>query len=349
MSAGMGKARKGGGLLPSDKQEQTARTISLGAHLRKLLQDPSEAAAIFWGGGAIAALSVLPLGNWPRASLLALVGIAGLCTISCGIRVIARDRLPRWTMHLDAGLATVVGGVMSVVGVTNNVNFAVLFVWVALFAALYFRPIGVLGHLAGIGIAYGLVLTLGPTVPNPVAAWLSIVGTVSMATLVMVAVMSLLRSSAQLDPLTGIANRRHWDERIEAERERSKRTGQALSVAMIDVDDFKAVNDRDGHDAGDRVLEELADAWTAAIRGGGDFLARLGGDEFGLLAPGSDGSGIQSLAERLVDVLPPGLAVSIGFGTWDGSESASQLMRRADQSMYRTKLRYRHGDMRHHA
>jgi len=66
MSTRMRKARKGIGSLPSDKQEQTARTISLGAHLRKLLQDPSEAAAIFWCGGAIAATTSAPMlmGNW---------------------------------------------------------------------------------------------------------------------------------------------------------------------------------------------------------------------------------------------------------------------------------------------
>ncbi|HVA05961.1 MAG TPA: GGDEF domain-containing protein [Acidimicrobiales bacterium] len=349
MSTGNLKDLEGTGTPFSEEQEEAAFVSSLGTHLQNLLQDPSKAAVIFWAGGAIAVLSVLPLSNWPRESFLALVVIAGLCTISCGIRVIAGGRLPRWTIHVDAGLATVVGGVMSAVGVTDNVNFAILFIWVAFFAALYFQPIGVLAHLAGIGIVYALVLTLGPTVPNPGAAWLSIVGTVSMAALVMVAVVSLLRSSAYLDPLTGIANRRHWDERLEAELERSRRTGQALSVAIIDIDGFKAINDRDGHQAGDRVLEELADVWTVATRGGGDFLARLGGDEFGLLAPGSDATGIHSLSQRLVDVLPSGLAVSIGVATWDRSEGASQLVRRADQSMYRSKARHRRGDMRLYA
>ncbi|HVA07259.1 MAG TPA: GGDEF domain-containing protein [Acidimicrobiales bacterium] len=346
MSAGMLEALDGSGSPPSEERERSPLARSLGAHLQTLLQDPSQAAAIFWGGGALAALSVLPICPWPRDSLLALVSVAGFCTISFALRTIAGNRLPVWTLHVDVGLATVIIGVMAVAGVSNNVDFADIYVWVALFAALYFRPIGVLAHLAGIGVAYFLVVALGPTVPSPGAAWLSIVGTDSVAALVMVGVVGLLRSSADLDPLTGIANRRGWDKHLEVELERSRRTGQALSVAMIDIDGFKAVNDRDGHQAGDRVLQELANNWTVATRGGGDFLARLGGDEFGLLAPGSDATGIRSLARRLIDVLPQGVAVSVGVATWDGSEGASQLVRCADQSMYRSKSRHRRGDMR---
>jgi diguanylate cyclase (GGDEF)-like protein len=151
----------------------------------------------------------------------------------------------------------------------------------------------------------------------------------------------VLRSAATADPLTGLANRRSWDERLEEELARSRRTGQALSVVMIDLDDFKAVNDRGGHEAGDRLLKELARGWQAAVRGGGEFVARLGGDEFGILAPGSDAIGVRRLTKRLSEVLPTGVVVSIGVATWDGTENASDVLRRADRAMYETELSHR--------
>ena len=77
------------------------------------------------------------------------------------------------------------------------------------------------------------------------------------------------------------------------------------------------------------------------MSGSGYFLARLGGDEFGLLAPGSDEIGARVLAKRLADALPQGVSASVGVATWDRAEGASDLLRRADQVMYRNKRRRR--------
>ncbi len=147
--------------------------------------------------------------------------------------------------------------------------------------------------------------------------------------------------AAREDPLTGLANRRMWDERLDEELERSRRTGAALSVAMIDLDDFKRMNDVSGHDAGDRLLRGLARAWLAIVRTSADFLARLGGDEFGVVAPNSDETGIHRLASRLKDALLEGISTSFGTATWDGTENASDLLRRADRAMYQSKRRWR--------
>ena len=112
---------------------------------------------------------------------------------------------------------------------------------------------------------------------------------------------------------------------------------------MMDMDGFKAVNDRLGHGAGDHLLVEVTNAWKLVSRASGDFLARLGGDEFGVLAPGADELGIRRLAGRLGDALPEGVFCSVGTATWDRIENASDLLRRADQAMYETKLRRRTG------
>jgi len=319
------------------------------ASTRLMLLNPSRVATIFWAGGCVAVLSVLPLERWSRHAFLALVIIAALCASACALRSVAGRRLPLWTLHVDVALATVLVSSAAAIGVAGHVDFADIYIWVALFAALHFRPLAMFVHVAGAGAAYALVLAFGPTVADPVAAWLAIFGTVAVAAAVALGLVSALRRAAREDPLTGLANRRSWDERLDEELERARRNGQALSLVMLDLDGFKAVNDRSGHEAGDRLLQELAHHWQAAVRGGGDFLARLGGDEFALLAPGADAFTVRRLARRLGDVLPQGVMVSSGVATWDETENASDLLHRADLAMYQTKQRHRRRDGLRHA
>jgi diguanylate cyclase (GGDEF)-like protein len=148
-----------------------------------------------------------------------------------------------------------------------------------------------------------------------------------------------LRSDSRKDHLTGLANRRSWDERLDDELERSIRTATPVSVALLDLDDFKAVNDRGGHQAGDALLQEFARSWQRIMRAGGDFVARLGGDEFGLLAPGSTAAGVRHIVHRHARTQRYGPSYSLGVATWDRLETAGQLVHRADLSMYRSKAR----------
>lgn len=313
------------------------------AWTRAFFSAPNRVVTVFWAGGAVAIVSVLPLGRWPHRSFLALAVIAGVCGVACGLRLVTGWRPPRWALHVDVGVATVLASLLAAIGVNNGVPFFELYVWIVLFTALYFRPLAVLAHTASVGAAYALVLAFGPRVADPWAAWLAIFGTASVAAAVVLGLTSVLRSTARTDPLTGLANRRMWDERVEEEVERSARTGTALSVVMLDLDGFKAVNDAGGHAAGDRLLVDLAQTWRGVLRGGGDFLARVGGDEFCLLAPGSDEIGARVLARRLADALPGGVSASVGVATWDRAEGASDLLHRADQAMYHAKGRRRRG------
>jgi len=332
---------------PSPQQTPGADSFNseVAAWTRAFFSRSDRVVAVFWAGGFIAAISVLPFGHWTRRSFLALVAIAVVCSVAASARLAAGRRLPRWALHVDVGLATVLASALAAIGATNHVPFADLYVWVALFAVLYFRPPAAVAHIAGAGAGYAVVLAFGPGVANPWAAWLAVFGTVAVAAAVVFGLVSVLRVAAREDPLTGLANRRSWDERLGDELERSRRTGIALSVAMFDLDGFKAINDTSGHDNGDRLLQQLAHAWQAAVRGGGDFLARIGGDEFGLLAPGSDETGIRRLAKRLADALPDEVTVSVGVATWDRTENASDLLRRADGAMYQTKQRRRSGEV----
>lgn len=304
-----------------------------------ILFEPARAASVFWVGGILVALVMTVAAPWPHHALvIALVAVA-LAVVAVSLRALIGHRLPSWTLHVDLTLST---ALVSVVLAEAPIGFnicAVVYVWIALYVALYFSRRGAAAHIAVVAVAYGAVLIGGPTVHEPVVAWIVVVGTSAVfATMVATLVNALRRSSSQ-DPLTRVANRRSWEERLQEEMRRAQRSGEPLSVASLDVNDFKDVNDRFGHQAGDRVLRRFVDGWRQTIRGGGDFLARLGGDEFGILCPGSGELEVQRLVERLRLVSPDDVTCSIGVATWNGTESADELFRRADQAMFKAKQR----------
>jgi diguanylate cyclase (GGDEF)-like protein len=163
-----------------------------------------------------------------------------------------------------------------------------------------------------------------------------------------------LRRAALTDALTGLANRRRFDEQLEREWLRAQRQGAPLSLLMIDIDHFKAYNDRLGHRAGDACLREVAQAIAAQARRPGDEAARWGGEEFALLLPATDEAGARFIADSLVAaVVELGLphagsslcggrvTVSVGGCTQRTPGSAAALVEGADQALYLAKRRGR--------
>jgi diguanylate cyclase (GGDEF)-like protein len=149
------------------------------------------------------------------------------------------------------------------------------------------------------------------------------------------------------DPLTGLYNRRHTAELLQHEAMQATRFTQALSVMVIDLDHFKAINDRFGHAAGDRVLSMVAQRIAFGLRKV-DRLGRMGGDEFLVLCPQTDREGARHLAQRLLDTvaqtqlpnLPEGrgLSLSVGIACWRGEgDTVEALLARADQRLYQAK------------
>ena len=141
---------------------------------------------------------------------------------------------------------------------------------------------------------------------------------------------------AQTDGLTGALNRATWPLRLADELARSARSGAPVSVLMMDIDRFKAINDTDGHAAGDRTLKACASGWLGALRTV-DTLGRVGGDEFAVLLPDCDVGAARVVAERIRSATPDGVTCSMGFARWDGDETAEQLLHRADEALYRAK------------
>ena len=173
----------------------------------------------------------------------------------------------------------------------------------------------------------------------------------SLMALVVGRLLADLRHRSRHDGLTGLLNRRAVEEALQNQVQRSRRTGESFTVLMLDLDHFKAINDRHGHAAGDRALKHAA----AALRGGireVDALGRFGGEEFLVLMPGASLEASLAVAERLRAGLhgnplllagePVGLSVSVGIAQWQvADEDASRVLVRADAALYEAKLRGR--------
>lgn len=152
------------------------------------------------------------------------------------------------------------------------------------------------------------------------------------------------RKQADLDPLTGLYNRRAWNERLPPLEQQARLRGVPLSVLFLDLDRFKELNDRYGHEAGDATLRRLAQAMRAELREQ-DAVGRYGGEEFVVALPGLDAARAARIAERIRRRLQEqagdaqGIAstVSIGVADLGEGEDVAQLLRRADRAMYEAK------------
>lgn len=154
------------------------------------------------------------------------------------------------------------------------------------------------------------------------------------------------RQLADIDALTGLFNRRAWTERVFALDEAMRRTGQPLSVLFLDLDHFKELNDRYGHEAGDDALRTLAAVMREELREQ-DLIGRYGGEEFVIALPGADRAHALRVADRLrrrlydrssAGPLRVAQTASIGAATLHAGEDFTALLRRADEAMYAAKL-----------
>jgi diguanylate cyclase (GGDEF)-like protein len=155
-------------------------------------------------------------------------------------------------------------------------------------------------------------------------------------TLERVGLVGRLESLARTDELTGLPNRRAWQEQLPRELDRADGTGDALCVAMLDLDHFKRFNDVEGHLAGDVLLKDVAVSWRGQLRPS-DLLARYGGEEFAVALPGCSEDHALEVIERVRRATPAGQACSGGIAQWDGIESVAELLGRADRALYQAK------------
>jgi diguanylate cyclase (GGDEF)-like protein len=295
----------------------------------------------FYLAAATLAAVALMLPGHPGADLVGLASLVAVAYAGGAVLVLGAKRLPSAAAPLSFFAGTLV--------ITAAVYFdghgpsaaALLYVWLGMLAFYFLsRWQGALLLLL-MGVAYAGVLTTVPTV-QPFQRWLMTVGVAAMGGMLVSYVRDRVRElvdrltdAARTDPLTGLLNRRAFEERAARELARAQRTGEPFAALVIDVDQFKQINDREGHAAGDAALVALAATLSAALRDI-DTVARIGGDEFAVLLPATAATGARATAERLRE--RSAIAISIGTAVYgiDGL-TADELARAADAALYDAK------------
>jgi diguanylate cyclase (GGDEF)-like protein len=274
-----------------------------------------------WERQDTGATIVSALGAFPAAGVLLLVG----------------ERLPRAAFHVLLALGTLIitAGVYFGNDGTGSLTAAVFYIWVALYAFTFFSRCWAAVHIAIVGVGYGTVLFV-QHVHAGAAQWLLVVGTTVVSGMVVAALVGDVRSVARRDGLTGLWNRRALEEDLERHLKSAGRDDHAVTLAILDLDDFKSYNTELGHHGADRLLVELARAWSDELRPD-DCLARYGGDEFALVCPRATVDDVDHLVRRLRSIAPPPVRFSAGVAGWFRGESAEDLERRADDALLDAK------------
>ena len=305
---------------------------------------------LFMAGATLAVISLVlphpPLHTVLLGAMMAVAYTVGLSVYHHAERI--SDRL----LNAIVFLATAqIGAAIYASGVAGGI-YGSLFFWVALFAGLFCTRRMAIVQITWATVVYGALLVFVDNSSgfSPVTRWLLTaisIGVVGAVTNWIAEDRNRLDDERQdllaaadrlahTDALTGLPNRRAWDAKIAHAIDTASVEGTPLCVAVIDVDNLKLVNDRDGHDAGDRMLQEAAARWQEVLRDR-DYIARYGGDEFALLLSACALEEAESVIERLRHTAPAGHSYSAGAACWNGTESASELLRRADGSLYTAK------------
>ena len=249
------------------------------------------------------------------------------------------SRLP-WSTQMIVPLGYLGGVVLlrQAEGGTGS-GYALLVLVPVVMIALYGRRVDLVVCLAGATVVLMAPIVLIGAPAYPFTEWRTVVVVSAIAVLVGFTVQGLvhsMRRQTRVDALTGVANRRALGDRLADEVSRARRSEAPLVVAFVDVDHFKAFNDNNGHQAGDRFLIAATTAWQAELRES-DLLARVGGEEFVVVLPDCPLDAGIRVVDRLRTATPEGHTSSAGVALWDGTETAADLLDRADVALYAAK------------
>ena len=311
-------------------------------------------ALLFGGGGAVTALGLL-LPHQPQVDESGLAVVAALAGVLAGISLLGAERMPGWAYALLPAGGTVLVSLALLFNGERNGGPAggdeMYYLWVVLYAAYFLGRISTAVHAVLIAWAYAAVLVAIDPGPIGMSRWLSTVGLV-VGTAIVVHMLSRrigklvaeLQLAARTDGLTGLPNRRAFEEHFQREVVRANRTRRPFALLLADVDQFKEINDRYGHVAGDEALSQLGRLLPAELRRN-DVPARVGGDEFAVLLPDLDAREATDFGHRVTRFVSERMStggtplrLSFGVATFgrDGL-TLDELTRAADRGLYAAK------------
>jgi len=312
------------------------------AHDKRLMA--LTAAAMYGGATVDAAIEGIVPGD---PSFAIAPAIAALALVS--IVLLVGPRLPRPALGMlgPIGVLLIAGALAATPGAGDG---AILYVWPVLWTTFFFGPKGGIAIVCFVGAAHAATLLALPAASSYPGRWLDVMATSSVLVVVTVMLvrrnrdlLAVLASEARTDALTGVLNRRGFDERAEIELTRGRREGSSIAVVIFDIDHFKRVNDEWGHDTGDEVLARTSAILLEQARDI-DVVARLGGEEFAVLMPSCDAEGAAALADRTRAAVAaagsrgvPSVRLSAGLAAVTAPDTVQELLQAADIALYRAK------------
>lgn len=331
----------GWGRLAGHRRNATSRTVQWLGHLRTKTDHEREHAAkmitlsLFAGASAaVLFMSRFPPNHyfwWVTSAVLAIF-------ITSGFSYIAARRIgskfPTPFLHAEIVLTTGVIGIGAIAYSSHALDVAGLsfYIWgsISMFTLLP-KSQALLHAVVRVGATFLVLVAdhIDAAQIGPIIA-LGIV----FSGLIAAQMAQRLHLQALVDPLTGCPNRQALGVLIDHELSAAKRSNSPFSVALLDLDNFKEINDTDGHAAGDQVLVEVSQAWRTTVRPG-DIVARFAGDEFVVVLPECPISEAKMVLDRLVN--QAGQSCSIGVVEATARDSAEELLRRADVALYEAK------------
>lgn len=262
--------------------------------------------------------------------------------------LIAGPRLPR-TLLAFLGPIGVLLIAEAIASAPQAGDAAILYVWPVLWMSFFYGRRGAAVIVATVGVADAIALSTLAAHDSYPGRWVDVMISVSVVAGVVVVLLernrrllARLAEEARVDPLTGLLNRRGFEERSALEIARSRREGRPLALLMFDLDHFKRINDEWGHEVGDRVLARVGSLLASQSRAI-DVVARLGGEEFVVLLVDGDAVEAQKFAERVREVLAmdhvglPSVRVSVGIDARVAPEAVELLRNQADRALYQAK------------
>ena len=298
-----------------------------------------------WVGSGVLAFVLLPL--LPGAGNLGNLLAGLLIPISVALALLPRwERHPAWMQALPPLLPFVMIALVRGFNESPIPAYSPVVLLPVFWFALYGTRLQLLISVICVGITYAVpspaLSGAGYPATEAIAAllWMVIAGIAGFTLSELVRQRELLAArlelTARTDALTGLPNRRAWDEELDREILHAGRTETPLCVALLDLDFFKQFNDLNGHPAGDSHLKEAASLWRNRLRSA-DLIARYGGEEFAVLLTATDTFQAREVIETLRGCMPREETVSAGIAQWDGAESGLELIARADSALYEAK------------